>query len=106
MTIILEQPSKEVSRDSQSGLSEDSQKNLDSHVRMSEFSPLNSVEEEIKQDTGTVEVPLLSPTEKLVSTDLSAQKHKSYDWNADDDADEMNIGETRTDFAIHGIADC
>ena len=73
---------------------------------MSEFSPLNLIEEEIKQDMGTVEAPLLSPTANLVSTDLTEQKHKSYDWNAGDDACEMNIGETKTDFSIHGIADC
>ena len=27
-------------------------------------------------------------------------------WNADDDADEMNIGEVRTNFSAYGIADC
>ena len=106
MEIIPEQPSKEVSRDSQSQYSENSSNNLDSIALMSEISPLNQVEEEIKHDEGNSEVLLLSPTEKLVSTDLSKQKHKSYDWDAGDDVDEMNIGETKTDFAIHGIADC
>ena len=31
---------------------------------------------------------------------------KENEWNANDDVDEMNIGETKTEFKIHGIADC
>ena len=106
MTTILERPSREVSRDTQSVHSD----NLDELARMSDQTPLNFVEavveEEIKHDSETAEVPLLQPRAKLVSTDHIQQEYNSYKWDAGDDADEMNIGETRTDFAIHGIADC
>ena len=46
-------------------------------------------------------------TSEIVERQWSKLKNSAEDmWNAGDDVDEMNIGETRTDFAIHGIADC